>query len=141
MSKIKELIVDDTPSYIDRAEVEQDETFKFLGVNITNKLSWSTHQDSREEGTTMPIPSMETEKIWHGSSDPQKVLKLHNREHPDWLHHHLVWQLFGIQPQGATEGSMYGPVHLWSQASCRPVLLYQAVSAEGPKNWQRVQPP
>jgi hypothetical protein len=28
-----------------------------------------THQDSREEGTTMPIPPQETEKIWHGSSD------------------------------------------------------------------------
>uniref|UniRef100_A0A8C8HIY7 W2 domain-containing protein n=1 Tax=Oncorhynchus tshawytscha TaxID=74940 RepID=A0A8C8HIY7_ONCTS len=26
---------------------------------------------------------METEKIWHGSSYPQKVLQLHHREHPD----------------------------------------------------------
>ena len=25
------------------------------------------HQDSREEGTTKPIPPQETEKIWHGS--------------------------------------------------------------------------
>jgi hypothetical protein len=31
-----------------------------------------THQDSREEGTTTPISSQETEKIWHGSPDPQK---------------------------------------------------------------------
>uniref|UniRef100_A0A8K9XK73 RNA binding motif protein 34 n=1 Tax=Oncorhynchus mykiss TaxID=8022 RepID=A0A8K9XK73_ONCMY len=41
------------------------------------------HQDSREEGTTKPIPPQETEKIWHGFSDPQKVLQLHHREHPD----------------------------------------------------------
>uniref|UniRef100_A0A674EM20 non-specific serine/threonine protein kinase n=1 Tax=Salmo trutta TaxID=8032 RepID=A0A674EM20_SALTR len=55
-----------------------------------------TYQDSREEGTTKPFPSLETEKIWHGSPDPQKVLQLHRREHPDGLHHCLVWQLLGI---------------------------------------------
>jgi hypothetical protein len=53
------------------------------------------HQGSCEEGTTKPIPPQETEKIWHGSSDPQKVLQLHHREHPDWLHHCLVWQQLG----------------------------------------------
>jgi hypothetical protein len=29
-----------------------------------------THQHSREEGMTMPLPQ-EAEKIWHGLSDPQ----------------------------------------------------------------------
>ena len=32
-----------TPILIDRAVVEQVESFKFLGVHITNKLSWSKH--------------------------------------------------------------------------------------------------
>ena len=67
------------------------------------------------------------------SSDPQKFLQLHHREHPDWLQHHLVWQLLGLQPEDTTEGSVYGPVHHWGQASCHPVPLYQAVSEEGPK--------
>jgi hypothetical protein len=49
-----------------------------------------THQDSCEEGTTTPFPPQETEKIWHGFSDPQKVIQLYHREHPDWLHHCLV---------------------------------------------------
>ena len=40
-----------------------------------------THQDSREEGTTKHIPPQETEKIWHVSSDPQKVPQLHHQEH------------------------------------------------------------
>ena len=66
------------------------------------------HQVSREEGTAKPIPPQETENIWHGSSDPQKVVQLHHREHPDWLHHCLVWQLLGLRPQGTTEGSVYG---------------------------------
>ena len=91
-----------------------------------------THQDSCEEGTTTPIPPQETEKIWHGSSDPEKVLQLHHREH--WLHHRLVWQLLGLRPQGATEGSVYGPVHHWGQAPCHPGPLYQTVLEEVPKN-------
>ena len=60
-----------TPILIDRAVVEQIESFKFLGVHITIKISWFKHT---------PIPPQETEKIWHGSSDPQKVLQLH-QEH------------------------------------------------------------
>ena len=50
MSKTKELIVDyrkrrseHAPIHIDGAVVEQVESFKFLGVHITNKLSWSNH--------------------------------------------------------------------------------------------------
>ena len=31
------------PILIDGAVVEQVESFKFLGVHITNKLSWSKH--------------------------------------------------------------------------------------------------
>jgi hypothetical protein len=50
VSKTKELIVDyrkrraeQVPINIDRAEVERVESFKILGVHITNKLSWSKH--------------------------------------------------------------------------------------------------
>ena len=46
-----------------------------------------------EDGRTKPIPLQETENICNGSLDPQKVLQLHHREHPDGLHHCLVWQL------------------------------------------------
>jgi hypothetical protein len=112
-----------------------------VSTSPTNSNMVQAHQDSREEGTTKPIPPQVTEKIWHGSSDPQKVLQLHHREHPDWLHHCLLWLLLGIRPQGTTKGSAYGPVHHWGQASCHPGPLYQAVSEEGPKNCQRLQPP
>jgi hypothetical protein len=35
-----------TPILIDGAVVEQVESFKFLGVHITNKLTWSKHTKS-----------------------------------------------------------------------------------------------
>ena len=48
--KTKEMIVDyrkrrtkHAPVLIDRAVVEQVECFKFLGVHITNKLTWSKY--------------------------------------------------------------------------------------------------
>ena len=48
--KTKEMIVDcrkrrneHAPILIDGAVVEQVERFKFLGVHITNKLTWSKH--------------------------------------------------------------------------------------------------
>jgi hypothetical protein len=48
VSKTKDLIVDNrkwrdghTPIHINGAVVEQVESFKFLGVHISNKLSWS----------------------------------------------------------------------------------------------------
>jgi hypothetical protein len=75
--------------------VEQVESFKFLGVHITNKLSWSKHTNSREDGTATPIP-YETENIWHGHSDPQKGIQLHHQEYPGWMHHLLVWQLLSL---------------------------------------------
>ena len=51
--KTKEMIVDyrkktteHTPILINGAVVEQVESFKFLGVHITNKLSWSKHTNT-----------------------------------------------------------------------------------------------
>ena len=48
--KTKEMIVDyrkrkteHTPILIGGAVVEQVESFKFLGIHITNKLTWSKH--------------------------------------------------------------------------------------------------
>uniref|UniRef100_A0A4W5PET1 Integrin beta-like protein 1 n=1 Tax=Hucho hucho TaxID=62062 RepID=A0A4W5PET1_9TELE len=49
------------------------------------------HQDFREEGTTKHF--QESEKIWHGSPDPQKVLQLHHREHPNGLQHCLALKI------------------------------------------------
>ena len=122
--KTKEMIVDykkrrteHVPILMNGAVVEQVESFMFLGIHITNKLTWSNHTKTVVKRTTKPIPPQETENIWHGSSDPQKVLQLHHQEHPGWLHHCLEWQLLGLRPQGTTEGSVYGRSFLPSRTS------------------------
>ena len=43
---------------------------------LSGSISNPVFKSQCEEGTTKPIPPQETEKIWHGSSDPQKVLQL-----------------------------------------------------------------
>ncbi len=50
-AKTKELIIDfrkketktNTPVYISGAEVEQVNSFMFLGISITENLSWTSH--------------------------------------------------------------------------------------------------
>ena len=59
------------PTHIDGAVVERVESFNFLGVHITKDISCSDNTNSREEGTTLPRPPQEAEKIWYGHSDPQ----------------------------------------------------------------------
>ena len=58
VNKTKEMIMDfrklqrehPTPIHIDGTIVEKVESFKFLGVHITDKLKWSTHTDSVSSG-------------------------------------------------------------------------------------------
>jgi hypothetical protein len=62
VSKTKELIVEyrkrraeHAPIHIDGAEVERIESFKFLGVHITNKLSWSKHTKTVMKRARQPL--------------------------------------------------------------------------------------
>ena len=79
VSKTMELIMDYRKRgakhaliHIDEAVMDWVEGFKFLGVHITNKLSWYKHPKTVVKRARQ-CPLRETEKIWHGTSDPQKV--------------------------------------------------------------------
>ena len=69
--KTKEIIMDyrkkrteHAPILIDGAVVEPVESFKFLGVHITNKLTWSKHTKTVVKRARQNLfPPQETEKI------------------------------------------------------------------------------
>ena len=74
VTKTKEMIVDHrkrrtehVPNLIDGAVVEQVVSFKFLGVHISNKLTWSKHTKTVVTVMIKPIPPQETKNNWYGS--------------------------------------------------------------------------
>ena len=131
MCKTKELIVDyrkrraeQAPININGAVVEWVESFKFIGFHITNQLSWSKHTKSVVKRARKHIfPLRRLKRFGMG---PQILKRFYSGTIES-----LVWQLLGIQPYGASEGSVYDPVHHGDQASCLPGTMYK-------KNCQRL---
>ena len=71
VSKTKELIVDyrkrraeQVPINIDGAEVERVESFKILGVHITNKPSWSKHTKTVVKRARQPFFSLRRQNVF-----------------------------------------------------------------------------
>ena len=104
-----------------------------LVVHIANKLTWSKHTKTVVKRARKHL--LHLRRLKKFGMGP-KILQLHHREPPEWLHHCLVWQFFGLRPQGITEGDTNSPLHHWGQASCHPGPLYQSLSEEGPQKCQ-----
>jgi hypothetical protein len=124
MIKTKEMIVDyrkkrteHAPILIDRAAVEQVESFKFLGVHITNKLTWSMHTMTVVKRALLNLfPLRRLKRFGMGPEILKRFYSCSTESMVGcWLHHWLVWQLLCLRPQGTTEGSVYGPVHHWAK--------------------------
>ena len=96
------------------------------------------HRQCGEEGTTAPLQPLEAEKIWLVTQNPDKLLQMHNRQHPVGLYHCLVRQLFRPQPQGSPE--VY-TTHHRGQTTCPPGHLQPPMSQEGQKDHKGHQPP
>ena len=56
------------------------------------------HRQRGEEGAAAPLQPQEAEEIWLVTQNPDKLLQMHNREHPVGLYHRLVRQLLRPQP-------------------------------------------
>jgi hypothetical protein len=98
--KTKEMIVnyrkrrtEHAPIIIDGAAVEQVESFKFLGVHITNKLTWSKHTKTvvkRARQNLFPL-----RRLKRFGNGPQILKGLFSSTIESilvGLHHCLVWQ-------------------------------------------------
>ncbi len=96
---------------------------------------------SAEEDTSEPLLPETAEEVWNEPQNPQVLLHLHCGEHPDRLHHRLVWKQHRWQPQSSAKGRANCPPHCWRWASLPPGYLHQAVYKESPEDYQRLQPP
>ncbi len=57
-----------------------------------------SHRCSAEEGTSASLLPETAEEVWNEPQNPQVLLHLHCGEHPDRLHHRLVWKQHRWQP-------------------------------------------
>ncbi len=63
-----------------------------------------SHRCSAEEGTSVPLLPETADEVWNEPQHPQNILHLHCGEHPDRLHHHLVWKQHRWQTQRSAKG-------------------------------------
>ncbi len=147
IDKTKELVVDyrrqsreHTPITIDKTPVERVNRFKFFGVHITEDLTWSAHTDAVLKKAHPLLPE-KAEEVWNEPQNPQVLLHLHCGEHPDRLHHRLVWNQHRWQPQSSAKGRANCPPHCWRWASLPPGHQHQPVYKESPEDYQGLQPP
>ncbi len=117
IDKTKELVVDyrkqsreHTPITIDKTPVERVSSFKFLSHHRGSHMVCS-HRCSAEEGTSASLLPETAEEVWNEAQNPKILLHLHCGEHPDRLHHRLVWKQHRWQPQGSAKGRANCPPH------------------------------
>jgi hypothetical protein len=98
---LQEKRTEQAPILIDGAAVEQVESFKFLGVHITNQLEWSKHTKTVVKRARQNLfPLRRLKRLGMG---PQ-ILKRFYSCTLHWLHPCLVWQLLGLRPQRHNRG-------------------------------------
>ncbi len=99
VSKIKELIVDFrkrqqrpyTPLMISGTPVERVSSFKYLGVNNSEDLTWTAHiQTTGQESQAKTVPSATAEEIQGLTSNPENFLFRGHRKCIDSVHLSVV---------------------------------------------------
>jgi hypothetical protein len=89
--------------------VEWIESFKFL----FGPIMVQTHQHSREDGTTIPLPHHKAKKCWLGPSDTQNSCTIES------ILTGCITTWYGNYSASShkAEDSAYGPVHHWGRTT------------------------
>ncbi len=99
VSKTKELIVDFrkrqnrpyTPLMISGTPVERVSSFKYLGVNISEDLTWTAHIQTQVKKARQRLPSATAEEIQGLTSNPENFLFRGQRKCTYSVHLSVVW--------------------------------------------------
>ena len=84
--------------------MEKVSCFKFLGVNISNDLTWSAHKEKVVKAARKCLFFLRRLKKF--GMDSNLLLQMHYREHSDWLYHSVV--------MGAAQTRTARPYLVWS---------------------------
>lgn len=85
------------PIHINGVEGERVRRYKFLGVHISEDLSWSLNSNTIARTVRQRL------KVWHLLWFHVKLLPLQQREHLDRLHHCMARQLLFFWQQSSSE--------------------------------------
>ncbi len=78
-----------TPLMISGTPVERVSSFKYLGVNISDDLTWTTHIQTQSQAKT--VPSATAEEIQGLTNYPENFLFRGHRKCSDSVHLSVVW--------------------------------------------------
>ncbi|KAI3360341.1 hypothetical protein L3Q82_014656 [Scortum barcoo] len=135
---ITELIVDfrkvkretHDPIHINGMAVERVSSFKFLGIHISENLSWTANTSSLIKKAHQRLFFLRTLKKNHLSTAIlRQLLPVCDREYPNQLHYSLVWEL--LCGQGTAEGGENRPTHHKDSTSCHRGRPEEAMSTNG----------
>ncbi len=87
-------------------------SYKFLCVHITEDLTWSAHTDAVLKKAHQWLFFLRRLRKFGTSSSILRSFYLHCGEHPDRLHHRLVWKQHRWQPQSSANGRANCPATL-----------------------------
>ncbi len=82
------------------------DSFKYLGVHITEGLTWAQHTDSVVRKSTVSPQTLE--EIPDIPSVTEEFQIMHHRECRDGEHHCLVWEQHRTGPQGPAKSGSFG---------------------------------
>ncbi len=94
--------------------VERVSSFKYLGVNISEDLTWTTHiQTQIKKARQKTVPSATAEEIQGLSNNPENFLFWDHRKCIDSVHLSVVWKQLQPRLQGLAESCALSWAYLW----------------------------
>ncbi len=141
VSKTKELIVDFrkrhlqpyTPLVISGTPVERVSSFKYLGVNISEDLTWTTHIQTQVKKARQRLYHLRQLKKFRVCRDHRKCI--------DSVHLSVVWKQLQPRLQGPAESCALSWAYLWVCSPLSAGHLPQTLQKQSCQNHQGLKSP
>ncbi len=150
VSKTKELIVDFrkrhllpyTPLMISGTPVERVSSFKYLGVNISEDLTWTTHIQTQVKKARQRLYHLRQLRKFRGlTNNPENFLCRDHRKCFVSVHLSVVWKQLLPRLQSLAESCALSWAYLWVGSPLSAGHLHQTMQRQSWQNHQRLKSP